>query len=309
MKKFLISCAILLSSLTYGQIYNQFQLGVHDMVTSSWLPAYAPDSILVEIDTVPGTPFQAVHSFYIQKSTQGHEYFAIKTFPTNHGFYAGSRQVLLRYPCGQGDTIKLLNYFVEATNANNDTIIFYGDTTNFCPGTNHPGTSLSPPAYNIHVKGEVNSSGQIDPVNDHTYLILIGDNGAGVVSVVDSAMPSPSGNSRTFNNLNTTMLYTVVAIPQGSHPYLFQNNLPTYLGDESNWSNAIWNSMPSTGTVSDTITLVSSNSGGGNGTAGGNVNGGSPRGTTTDPVENMLMVLTDLSGQIIDFEFTDANGD
>ncbi|MCC5916863.1 MAG: T9SS type A sorting domain-containing protein, partial [Cryomorphaceae bacterium] len=46
-----------------------------------------------------------------------------------------------------------------------------------------------------------------------------------------------------------------------------------------------------------------------NGTAGGNVNGGSPRGTTTDPVENMLMVLTDLSGQIIDFEFTDANGD
>lgn len=300
MKKALIIFAILFSSVAHAQIYVKIEFRIGDLTNTIALPSSAPDSILVEVDTVPSIPFNTAASFYASK-VNAYTYRVIDSFLVGQNFYAGNLDIQWKYACGQTDSIRQTSYLTVNMNANLDTIINYIDSTGFCAGTGLASADLS-----VNVEGTVNSANQVDPVNDHTMLYLLSQNASGTISVSDSV--GPSGSARTFSNLDTNLQYTVIAIPQSTHSFLHQNNLPTYLGNQTNWQNALWISVTPQ-TTTQTITLATSNTGNGSGTAGGNTSGGSPRNTGGDPVEDLLMILTDVSGNIIDFQFTDSDGD
>ena len=160
----------------------------------------------------------------------------------------------------------------------------------------------------LAVFGEVNSAGSLNRVNDHASVIILGRNAAGYVSIIDSLGPN-TGYDHFFNIPNSGIVeYSALAIPQSGHSYLAQNNLPTYLGNTSSWQSMTW--------VSDTVenthdTIFLQVASGTSGSGSGNVSGGSARSTTGggDPVEGMLMIITDLNGELLSFQFTDSDGD
>jgi hypothetical protein len=143
-------------------------------------------------------------------------------------------------------------------------------------------------------------------VSNHTNLYLLKKDSIGQISLQDTLYPS-NQILRTFDSLDTQYEYTVVAVPQTSHMYLYQNNVPTYLGDSPNWQNVIWR-QASNPTSIDTIVLVQSQPNGGSGSAGGNISGG-PLRTESNSVEGLLMLVMNMNNEIIDFTYSNAQGD
>ncbi|MCC5916266.1 MAG: T9SS type A sorting domain-containing protein [Cryomorphaceae bacterium] len=260
------------------------------------VPASAPDSIPVVVDTFPLNPTNPAYQFYMHKT--GNQYNTSQQFNLGYQFYYGNREVVVTYPCLNSDTSRVLS-LSSTVYVGNDSIFVYSDTLDFC----------TPPNYQlgIQVSGAINSVGQRAMVQDHSLLVLLQQDPTGQISIADTLM-SGTVSPRYFNQLDSGQLYTVLAIPLSSHTFLYLNNLPTYLGNESSWIDAQWKT-PSTIPSIDTILLITTRPTNGGNTASGNATSGNPRGTTNDPVVGLLMSIEDFQGNLINFQFTDRNGD
>lgn len=268
-------------------------------------PLGSPDSLLILVDTFPLTPSQPAFSFYIPKVT-ANSYYINHREQVYTSFLGSNLDVQVTYPCGSGTATFISSHRLVNVNMSGstviDTTVYFADTISFCQP---PASSIE---WDIFVFGKTNSAGSIDPVNNFTYLLLLSKNNSGTIAVVDSLNPSTLANdSRIFTINDTTLEYSVLAIPDFQHAFLFSNNLPTFFGNVTGWQSAAWRSFGVSAV--DTINLVSTQPGNGNGSGSGNVNSGSPRNTNTDPVEGLLMIIADAQGNIVGFDFTDAQGD
>ena len=125
-----------------------------------------------------------------------------------------------------------------------------------------------------------------------------------LLTAVDTTTIDSSGYYG-FTNVSYGTYYVKAALSANSSYY--NSYFPTYYGNQLLWSNATTVSLNSS-SASANISLIAGNNPGGPGFIGGNVLQGANKGPG-DPIENVKIMLLDMSDNPIAIDITDANGD
>jgi uncharacterized delta-60 repeat protein len=290
-----------IGSIPSATLFAEFDLIIQNA------PSGSPDSIFVQIDTFPLTPTQPAFSFYIPK-INANTYYINQREAVYYSFLMGNMDVQISFACDTNWVSFIASYNNIAVNMSGpnvqDTTVHFIDTVNYC--TSVPSQPAN--AFSISVIGTTNSAGGQSLVNNFTHLLLLARNSGGLISILDTLLEAANANDiRTFAITDTTLEYAILAIPTTQHAFLYANNAPTFTGHVSSWITAQWITV--TGFVYDSIVLVNAQPGAGNGSGSGNVSSGTPRNMNGDPVEGLLMLITDSQGNLMNFGFTDALGD
>jgi uncharacterized delta-60 repeat protein len=268
-----------------------------EVVLTGGLPG-DPDSLRIAFDTTPFSGMaQAANHFYVRRILPG-SWQGTATIPVSEAIFSGSRTLFVARTCRFGTT-----FFSLQTSAvlgfGNDSTLSYFFQDDHCDG----GFPLA-----LDVYGTVHSAGGLQMVNNHSTVLILGRaNPASPIFILDTLSANSTNMGRTYMMRDSSLQYSAVALPNPTHPFLFANNLPTYLGGQVAWQQATW-VMPTPNGFADSLVLAptsptnnSNNAGGYVFTAGNNKQG--------DPAAQILMVLFDKSGLLVDFAWTDSGGD
>lgn len=139
--------------------------------------------------------------------------------------------------------------------------------------------------------------------NGLVYLIDF-DSITNILSAVDTTSIDSMG-FYGFTNVSFGSYYVKAALsPMSSN---FNSYFPTYYGHQMFWSNATTINLNSASAIGN-ISLIAGNNPGGPGFIGGNVLQGANKGPG-DPIENVIVMLLDLSDNPIAIDLTDVNGE
>jgi uncharacterized delta-60 repeat protein len=291
MRLFLDSTAVL--PIPVSQNFANFQLEV-----IGGLPTDTNNNLTVWADSIPFVSGGAATWTLNLDRTSPTTWAGNLRVPVSTSFGQGAQLMYFSYACRLGDSAFSLSPTGITTTAG-DTTWNYVSTSPRCQG-GYP--------LNIHVMGTLNSAGTQAFVNEHTTLIILKRSPTTTqITIADTLFAAATGGPRNWMIRDTTMLYSAVALPNSSHSYLFNNNIPTYLGNAIAWQQMAWITGLPAGR-NDTIALVPNNPQNGTGTAGGYVfsANGNKQG---DPEAGILMLLSDSLGVVVDFAYTDATGD
>ncbi|MCI4669829.1 MAG: PKD domain-containing protein [Bacteroidia bacterium] len=164
-------------------------------------------------------------------------------------------------------------------------------------------TPTLPPPNVFGVLGIVNLPGGAPALDFTAYLVVL-DSAAGTLTAVDTFVSDPSLGPFFFFAPPNGDYRVKVALNPGDPNYA--NYLPTYYGDDPFWYNAtVVNQL--TFPLLD-ITMVGGSNPGGPGFIGGLISQGANR-TTTNMVENIAVVLTDMNDAPLDYAVTNVSGE
>jgi hypothetical protein len=162
-----------------------------------------------------------------------------------------------------------------------------------------------PPSYNL--QGTITGGGA---TVDSGIVYVIGSffdsaNNSTVLYLVDSI------STDIFGHYQKHVAPGTYLIKAAATPYTpnYANLLPTYYVNALNWAYGNNVTVPSTGSVTANITLISGSNPGGPGFIGGLVSQGANKTTGVgDPLASRILLLTDNSNNAIGYTYSDASG-
>ncbi len=195
-------------------------------------------------------------------------------------------------------TVRLINKYVDSANANTvycrdtayQTLTVTGTTANYIAGNIYWDSTLNIAASSFKV-----------------WLITF-DTTTNIINAVDSITASGAYGqvAYQFNNKAAGTYRVKAAVTPGAAGY--SQMAPTYHNATTYWANATLVNHTAGASANRNIYMQAGSSANGPGFVAGNVTLGAGKGTATG-VPNLLIILRNVSNQLIKSTFTNANGD
>jgi len=179
------------------------------------------------------------------------------------------------------------------------------DSTNWCYDSQCITITVGTNTCYGYISGQVNAGTPNQPLDEGVVYLITFDANTNQLSAVDSFVVD-SSNYYWFGPLACGDYLIKAAATAGSQYY--SNYIPTYYGNSPFWGLATEVTLDQVNTqVTSDINLIAAVNPGGPGFIGGDVTEGANK-TEGDPLAGMQVVLFDMSGNAIQYAYTDANG-